>query len=84
MTFCTLLSAETRGTAVNKAKVVVTNNAIFFKFIFFFFLIQIWASLITFLTSLEMKKEVNKEFTHFDFYYTVDFLKLAYSFFKNA
>ena len=31
-----------------------------------------------------MKKEVNKEFTHFDFHYTVDFLKLAYSFFKNA
>jgi len=31
-----------------------------------------------------MKKEVNKEITHFDFYYTVDFLKLAYSFFKNA
>ena len=31
-----------------------------------------------------MKKEVNKEFTYFDFYYTVDFLKLAYSFFKNA
>lgn len=31
-----------------------------------------------------MKKEVNKKFTHFDFHYTVDFLKLAYSFFKNA
>lgn len=31
-----------------------------------------------------MKKEVNKEFTHFDFHYTVDFLKLAYSSFKNA
>jgi len=31
-----------------------------------------------------MKKEVNKKFTHFDFYYTGDFLKLAYSFFKNA
>ena len=31
-----------------------------------------------------MKKEVNKEITHFDFHYTVDFLKLAYSFFKNA
>jgi len=31
-----------------------------------------------------MKKEVNKEFTHFAFHYTVDFLKLAYSFFKNA
>ena len=31
-----------------------------------------------------MKKEVNKKFIHFDFYYTGDFLKLAYSFFKNA
>jgi hypothetical protein len=32
----------------------------------------------------KLKKEVNKEFTHFDFHYTVDFLKLAYSSFKNA
>ena len=30
------------------------------------------------------KEEVYKEFPHFDFYYTVDFLLLAYSFFKNA
>ena len=82
MTFCTLLSAETRGTAVNKAKVVVTNNAIFFIFIIFFFLIQINSGyLLLPFSPLEMKKEVNKEFTHFNFHYTVDFLKLAYSFF---
>ena len=80
MTFCTLLSAKTRGTAVNKAKVVVTNSAIFFNFIFFFLTQINFGYLLLPFSLTRDEKEVNKEFTHFDFHYTVDFLKLAYSF----